>query len=372
MLQLTLMTATGKLKDVPWRGKKSIKVVESIPGSQAESVSDKDKPRKLSNDEGRLKACRNELQSVAEAEKQISDKNSDSSDSSDSETESLQSETDMEQIESGSRSNLEIPRIYLNNLDTDLEETKQRVHVLEEKFEKIENNVVWQLNSSMNKNSDAEKAKKYFKMKIEKLETEKNLLVDENFGLRLQILDLKALLQVKSNQNNLGQSLLKAQGELNPSKKPLCEDFVTMDGPWQFPKQTTKSRQFGIGPLKTAVPLMNSFGALTDIEDNEIWQNAPTYENQQVLLPSGLGNKEKLTKTVNSSIINTEPSEKRFEDNIVHMTNRQVIDERRKEKRNVVPGEKTWAEAAKTGSTETTRDKSSTTQYSSISSSSGR
>ena len=135
------MIATGKLKDVPWRGKESLKVIESTPESQVESVSDKDKPRKLSNDEGRLKACRNELQSVAEAEKQISDQNSDSSDSSDCETESSQSETDMKETESGIRSNLEIPRIYLNNLDTDLEETKQRLHVLEEKFEKIENNV---------------------------------------------------------------------------------------------------------------------------------------------------------------------------------------------------------------------------------------
>ena len=207
----------------------------------------------------------------------------------------------------------------------------------------------------MNKNSDAEKAKKDFEMKIEKLETEKNLLVDENFGLRLQILDLKALLQVKSNQVN-------AQGELSPSKNPFCDNFVTKDGPWQFPKQTTKSRQFGMDPLKTAVPLMNSFGALTDMEDNEIWQNAPNYENQQVLFPRGLGNKEKLTKTVNSIIMNTAPSEKRFEDNIV--TNRQVIDERRKEKKNVVPCEKTWAEAAKTGSTETIRDKLNTTQYS--------
>ena len=355
MLQLTLMIATGKLKDVPWRGKESLKVAESMPGSQVESVSDKDKPRKLSNDEGRLKACRNELQSVAEAEKQISDENSDSSDSSDSETESSQSETDTEQMKSGSRSNLEIPRIYLKNMDTDLEETKQRLHVLEEKFEKIEKNVVLQLNSSMNKNSDAEKAKKDFEMKIEKLETEKNLLVDENFGLRLQILDLKALLQVKSNQVN-------AQGELSPSKNPFCDNFVIKDGPWQFPKQTTKIRQFGMDPLKTAVPLMNSFGALTDMEDNEIWQNAPNYENQQVLFPRGLGNKEKLTKTVNSIIMNTAPSEKRFEDNIV--TNRQVIDERRKEKKNVVPCEKTWAEAAKTGSTETIRDKLNTTQYS--------
>ena len=193
----------------------------------------------------------------------------------------------------------------------------------------------------MNKNSDAEKAKKDFKMKIENLETEKNLLVDENFGLRLQILDLKAFLQVKSNQNNLGQSLLKAQGELNPSKNPLYDVSVTKHGLWQFPKQTTKSRQFELGPLKTAVPLMNSFGALTDIEDNEIWNNA-----------------------VNSSIMNTAPSEKRFDENIVHRANKQGVDERRKEKRNVVPGEKTWAEAAKTGSTETTRDKSSTTQYS--------
>ena len=159
-----------------------------------------------------------------------------------------QSETDVKETESGIRSNLEIPRIYLNNLDRDLEETKQRLHVLEEKFEKIENNVEWQLNSSMNKNSDAEKAKKDFKMKIEKLETEKNLLVDENFGLRLQILDLKALIQVKSNQNNLGQSLLKAQGELNPSKNPLYDVSVTKDGLWQFPKQTTKSRQFELGP----------------------------------------------------------------------------------------------------------------------------
>ena len=84
---------------------------------------------------------------------------------------------------------------------------------------------------------------------------------------------------------------------------------------------------------------MNSFGALTDIEDNEIWNNA-----------------------VKTSIMNTAPSEKRFDENIVHRANKQDIDERRKEKRNVVPGEKTWAEAAKTGSTETTRDKSSTTR----------
>ena len=62
--------------------------------------------------------------------------------------------------------------------------------------------------------------------------------------------------------------------------------------------------------------------------------------------------------------MNTAPSEKRFEDSNVHMTNRQVIEERRKGKRNVVPGEKTGAKAAKTGSTEATRGKSSTVQSS--------
>ena len=86
----------------------------------------------------------------------------------------------MEQPESGIRSNLEIPRIYLKSLDTDLEETKQRLHVLKEKFEKIENSVEWQLNSGVNKNGDVERAKKDFKMMIEKLGTEKNVLVDEN------------------------------------------------------------------------------------------------------------------------------------------------------------------------------------------------
>ena len=58
--QLTLMIAMGKLKDVPWRGKKSLKVVESMPGSKVDSVSDKDTPRKLTNEKGRLRACRNE------------------------------------------------------------------------------------------------------------------------------------------------------------------------------------------------------------------------------------------------------------------------------------------------------------------------
>ena len=62
--------------------------------------------------------------------------------------------------------------------------------------------------------------------------------------------------------------------------------------------------------------------------------------------------------------MNTAPSEKRFEDSNVHMTNRQVIEERRKGKRNVVLGEKTWAKAAKTGSTEATRDKPGTVQSS--------
>ena len=126
------MIATGKLKDVPWRGKESLKVVESMPGSKVDSVSDKDKPRKLSNDEGRLRACRNELQSVAEAEKQILNLSSVSSES-ESKIESSQREFDMEKTESG-RPKLEIPRLYLNNLDTGLEETKQRLHVLEKKL----------------------------------------------------------------------------------------------------------------------------------------------------------------------------------------------------------------------------------------------
>ena len=56
-IQVTLMLAAGKLRDVPWMGKKSLKVVESMPGSKVDSVSDKDKPRKLSNNEGRLRAC---------------------------------------------------------------------------------------------------------------------------------------------------------------------------------------------------------------------------------------------------------------------------------------------------------------------------
>ena len=62
------------------------------------------------------------------------------------------------------------------------------------------------------------KAKQDFKMKTERLETEKQLLIDENYGLRLQILDLKSLLQVKSNGKKLGQSFLKAQGGVERRK----------------------------------------------------------------------------------------------------------------------------------------------------------
>ena len=66
-----------------------------------------------------------------------------------------------------------------------------------------------------------------------------------------------------------------------------------------------------------------------------------------------LVNKEKSTKNVHPGITNTAPIENKFEDKIVHKINRQVIDATRKEKRNVVPGEKTWAEATKTGPAET-------------------
>ena len=123
MLQLTLMIATGKLSNVPWRGKESLKVDESMLDSEMENAPEKDKPRKLSNEEGRLEACRSELQFVAEAEKQveISDKHSVSSER---ETDSSQSsEMVLEHTESGNRMNLEIPRVYLDYFNTDLEET---------------------------------------------------------------------------------------------------------------------------------------------------------------------------------------------------------------------------------------------------------
>ncbi len=81
----------------------------------------------------------------------------------------------------------------------------------------------------------------------------------------------------------------------------MYEDLATKKAPWQFSKQATSKRQLGIGPMIAAVPMTNCFDALTDIEDNEILQNASIYENhenQQVLLPSALGNKEKSRKTV--------------------------------------------------------------------------
>ena len=65
---------------------------------------------------------------------------------------------------------------------------------------------------------------------------------------------------------------------------------------------------------------------------------------------------------MHSGIMYTGPVENISEDNIVHVTNSLVIDEIRKEKRNVIPGEKTWAETTKTGPVETTGERLITTR----------
>ncbi len=223
MLQLTSMIATGRIGNIPTKeGLESLRIDETKVNLYLESQVENGKSRKLSNDEVRIIECRNELQAVAEAERQVSADNDQSCDSdmesdSDSDTESIPSESVLDRernwLQDGlvcsQKSGLEKDETLQNKekiggkTGDDMnqiinEQTGYKLNQRMDDMEKKLSYAINMINKKENEENNVEKKVGYHGLlaRIYVLENEKRDLSLENVALKNKLSDLKKLADV--------------------------------------------------------------------------------------------------------------------------------------------------------------------------------
>ena len=282
----------------------------------------KEKVRKISDEEQRLAECRNELLFVAATPKPQRTEASHKRD----EMEKSSSENDSAYSQSidGKEMNLGF-KDRLQEIEKDLSTIFERLDKVEEGYTE----------GMQGRPTDSYE----MLVKINSLEREERDLKDENFALRLEIADLKEIIG-KNLENKLdknGENFRKKDGntmqvdknnftipgdDRRSSLYNSHSDWLVEANPWQFPKRTAKSRQCPEMFVKT----QNRFSGLGKSSENYALSNDNAYA--EFTIPQSFSDQPleyvERNRAQNQSEKSTSP---------------------KKNIRNVVPGELSFAEA---------------------------
>lgn len=220
------------------------------------------KEKKLSNDEVRIIECRNELQTVAEAEIQASAENDKLCDS--------EMESDSDDILDDYLEVTQIGTVLGVERESISNDVKHRVVFIEKQISEILNRLDGQV--SEGKEAIQVKGKSFQEMfaKIWLLEKENKALSDENIALKLENSEIKEKFIIRNSHENNPKNMLTQASQENyienttttitadPKKTGLFKD------PWQFPRQTERRQQ---QPISTQILYKNRFSVLADPEN---------------------------------------------------------------------------------------------------------
>ena len=221
------------------------------------------KVRKISSDEERLFELRTELTEKAARQEEHTEISAEEVDSDD--TESLSNDSDSAHSQE-SEIKFRAPNM---NLGVTSDRTEYRLSEIEKKLEKIEARLDKNEN---NKNSDDISRHMVYEdlvAKEIKLEKENQSLKDENYCLKLKILELSKI--IENQQKKLNFDISSAQAQiLNPQCAPqstVPHNTLRESDGWKFQRSGARPRQ---QPTPTSFVTQNRFNVLATEEENVI------------------------------------------------------------------------------------------------------